>query len=319
MYDPSKIEPKWQKYWEKNKTFQCEVDSKKEKYYVLDMFPYPSGAGLHVGHPEGYTATDIISRYKRMRGYNVLHPMGWDAFGLPAENYAIKTGRHPREVTDENIQTFKKQIQSLGFSYDWNREVDTTDPDYYKWTQWIFLQLFKKGLAYKACMPINWCMDCKIGLANEEVVDEVCERCGGEVETREKEQWMLKITEYADRLHDDLDTVDYLEKIKIGQRNWIGRSEGAEIEFQIKNTPQTVKEYFKDSNEIEILDLIPGDIWDGEKNKIIRKNKIDGVFKRKTINEYLQKNYYNKERDELTQTIYPTESKEVKKLEFFWK
>jgi len=234
MYDPSKIEPKWQKYWEKNATFKCEVDPKKEKYYVLDMFPYPSGAGLHVGHPEGYTATDIICRYKRMKGFNVLHPMGWDAFGLPAENYAIKTGRHPREVTDENIKVFKRQIQSLGFSYDWDREVDTTDSEYYHWTQWIFLQLYKKGLAYESELPINWCPSCKTGLANEEVVNGKCDRCHSETTKKLLRQWVLKITEYADRLLEDLSEVDWPEPIKIMQRNWIGKSYGANVTFKIK-------------------------------------------------------------------------------------
>ncbi len=243
MYDPSKIEPKWQKHWEENKTFKCEVDSKKEKFYVLDMFPYPSGAGLHVGHPEGYTATDIISRYKRMRGFNVLHPMGWDAFGLPAENYAIKTGRHPREVTDENIKVFKKQIQSFGFSYDWDREVDTTDPDYYKWTQWIFLQIYKKGLAYEAEMPINWCPSCKTGLANEEVVNGKCDRCGAETTKKLLRQWVLKITEYADRLLEDLEDVDWPESIKIMQRNWIGKSYGTNVVFEIDSYKETLEVY----------------------------------------------------------------------------
>jgi len=241
MYDPSKIEPKWQKHWEKNKTFKSEVDSKKEKFYILDMFPYPSGAGLHVGHPEGYTATDIISRYKRMKGFNVLHPMGWDAFGLPAENYAIKTGRHPREVTDENIQTFKKQIQSLGFSYDWDREVDTTDPDYYRWTQWIFLQLYKKGLAYESELPINWCPSCKTGLANEEVVNGKCDRCGAETTKKLLRQWVLKITEYADRLLEDLEEVDWPEPIKIMQRNWIGKSYGANVTCKVKGSKKTIE------------------------------------------------------------------------------
>ena len=243
MYDPSKIEPKWQKHWLENKTFKAEIDTSKEKYYVLDMFPYPSGAGLHVGHPEGYTATDIICRFKRMRGYNVLHPMGWDAFGLPAENYAIKTGRHPREVTDENISTFKKQIQAIGFSYDWDREVDTTDPDYYKWTQWIFLQLFNKGLAYESELPINWCPSCKTGLANEEVVNGKCDRCTTETSKKMLRQWVLKITEYADRLLDDLDLVNWPEPIKIQQRNWIGKSKGAEVKFKLKDSESEIEVY----------------------------------------------------------------------------
>ena len=234
MYDPSKIEPKWQKYWLKNKIFKAEVDSKKPKFYVLDMFPYPSGAGLHVGHPEGYTATDIISRYKRMNGFNVLHPMGWDAFGLPAENYAIKTSRHPRDVTEENISIFKKQIQGLGFSYDWDREVDTTDPEYYRWTQWIFLQIYKKGLAYEAELPINWCPGCKTGLANEEVVEGKCDRCGEETTKKMLRQWVLRITDYADRLLEDLKDLDWPEPIKLMQENWIGKSYGTNVDFKIE-------------------------------------------------------------------------------------
>jgi len=243
LYDPSKIEPKWQKYWKDNKTFKSEVDLKKKKYYVLDMFPYPSGAGLHVGHPEGYTATDIICRFKRMQGMNVLHPMGWDAFGLPAENYAIKTGRHPRDVTDENIKTFKRQIESIGFSYDWDREVDTTDPDYYKWTQWIFLQLYKKGLAYESELPINWCPGCKTGLANEEVVNGKCDRCGTQTTKKLLRQWVLKITDYADRLLEDIDGVDWPEPIKIMQRNWIGKSYGANVIFDLEGFDEAVEVY----------------------------------------------------------------------------
>ncbi len=243
MYDPSKIEPKWQEYWQKNKTFKAEVDSSKEKYYVLDMFPYPSGAGLHVGHPEGYTGTDIISRYKRMRGFNVLHPMGWDAFGLPAENYAIKTGRHPREVTDENVANFKRQIQAIGFSYDWDREIDTTDPDYYKWTQWIFLQLYKKGLAYESELPINWCPSCMTGLANEEVVNGKCDRCGTQTTKKLLRQWVLKITDYADRLLEDLKEVEWSPAIKTMQENWIGKSHGAEVKFEVKDSDETIKAY----------------------------------------------------------------------------
>lgn len=243
MYDPSVIEPKWQKFWVENKTFRAEVDTKKEKYYVLDMFPYPSGAGLHVGHPEGYTATDIICRFERMRGKNVLHPMGWDAFGLPAENYAIKTGRHPREVTEENIKTFKKQIQSIGFSYDWDREVDTTDPKYYKWTQWIFLQLYKKGLAYESELPINWCPSCKTGLANEEVVDGKCERCGEQTTKKLLRQWVLKITDYADRLLEDLEDLDWPEAIKIQQRNWIGKSYGTNVDFKVDGFDEVIRVY----------------------------------------------------------------------------
>ena len=239
-YKPADIEPRWQQYWEENKTFKVTEDSSKPKYYVLDMFPYPSGQGLHVGHPEGYTATDILCRYKRMRGMNVLHPMGWDAFGLPAENYAIKTGTHPAETTNSNINTFRRQIKELGFSYDWDREVNTTDPEYYKWTQWIFLQLFNKGLAYEAEMPINWCDACKTGLANEEVVDGGCERCGGAVVKRNLRQWVLKITEYAERLLDGLDDLDWPESTKEMQRNWIGKSVGAEAEFKLDGHDESI-------------------------------------------------------------------------------
>ncbi len=233
-YDPKKIEPKWQKVWEKEGIYKAQDFSKKPKFYSLIEFPYPSGEGLHVGHVRSNTAMDIISRKRRMQGYNVLYPIGWDAFGLPSENYAIKTGIHPAITTKKNIGNFRRQLKSIGFSFDWDREIDTTDPKYYKWTQWIFLQLFKKGLAYKSQATINWCPSCKTGLANEEVVDGKCERCGTEAEKKEKDQWMLAITKYADRLYDDLETVDYLEKIKIQQRNWIGRSEGAEISFPLK-------------------------------------------------------------------------------------
>ena len=230
-YNHLEIEPKWQKFWEEKKLYEAQDNSDKPKYFCLIEFPYPSGAGLHVGHPRSNTALDIIARKRRAEGYNVLYPIGWDAFGLPTENYAIKTGIHPRQATQENIATFKRQLKALGFSFDWSREIDTTDPNYYKWTQWIFLQLFKAGLAYKTKMPINWCLSCKIGLANEEVVNGKCERCGGEVEKRDLEQWMLEITKYADRLLEDLKDVDYLDKIKTQQANWIGRSEGAIVDF----------------------------------------------------------------------------------------
>ncbi|MDP3958045.1 MAG: class I tRNA ligase family protein [bacterium] len=232
-YDHTKIEAKWQKRWEEEGRYEFDEKSSKPKYYLLVEFPYPSGEGLHTGHVRSYTALDIVARKRRMEGKNVLYPIGWDAFGLPTENYAIKTKTPPAVVTRENTDNFRRQLKSLGLSFDWSREVNTTDPAYYKWTQWIFLQFFKKGLAYKKKTLINWCVDCKIGLANEEVVDGACERCGGSTEKREKEQWMLAITKYADRLHDDLDTVDYEERIKIQQRNWIGRSEGAEISFQL--------------------------------------------------------------------------------------
>lgn len=233
-YNPQSIEPKWQRYWEENKSFQTRFETSKPKFYVLDMFPYPSGSGLHVGHPEGYTATDIVSRYKRMKGFNVLHPMGWDAFGLPAENYALKTGTHPRITTEKNIATFRKQLKSLGFAYDWDREVDTTDPHYYRWTQWIFVQLYKKGLAYQANIPVNWCPALKAVLANEEVENGLSVEGGHPVVRANMRQWMLKITAYADRLLDDLNGLDWPESIKEMQRHWIGRSEGAEIDFEIK-------------------------------------------------------------------------------------
>lgn len=232
-YDHQNIDPKWQKRWADAKIFEASEDTSKEKYYLLVEFPYPSGAGLHVGHPRSYTALDVLARKRRMEGKNVLFPMGWDAFGLPAENYAIKTGVHPSIVTQENIATFRRQLQSIGFSFDWSREVDTTDPKYYRWTQWMFLEFFKQGLCYKAKMAINWCPSCKIGLANEEAAGGVCERCGGPVEKKEKEQWMIAMTRYADRLLEDLKDNDYLPKIKKEQEEWIGRSEGAEIDFVI--------------------------------------------------------------------------------------
>lgn len=230
-YDFTKIEAKWQKYWEDHNTFRAGTDYSKPKFYALVEFPYPSGQGLHIGHPRPYTAMDIVSRKRRLEGYNVLFPMGWDAFGLPTENFAIKNKIHPAIVTKNNVARFKSQLQSLGMSFDWEREINTTDPDYFHWTQWIFLQMFKKGLAYKKEMAVNWCTSCKVVLANEEVVGGVCERCGGEVVRKVKSQWMLKITEYAQRLLDDLDEVNYLERIKVTQRNWIGRSTGAEVDF----------------------------------------------------------------------------------------
>ena len=231
-YDHKQVEKKWQDIWDEKQCFKAENGSDKEKFYALVEFPYPSGQGLHVGHPRSYTALDIVARKKRMQGYNVLYPMGWDAFGLPTENFAIKNHVHPAEVTKKNIARFKGQLKSLGLSFDWSREINTTDPSYYKWTQWIFLQLFKKGLAYKKEMSVNWCTSCKCVLANEEVVNGVCERCGSEVVHKTKSQWMLAITKYAQRLIDDLDDVDYIERVKIQQRNWIGRSTGAEVDFK---------------------------------------------------------------------------------------
>ncbi|MBQ5735642.1 MAG: leucine--tRNA ligase [Lachnospiraceae bacterium] len=232
-YSPKEIEKKWQDIWDEEKAFKVSDDRTKPKYYALVEFPYPSGQGLHVGHPRPYTALDIIARKRRLQGYNVLYPMGWDAFGLPTENFAIKNKIHPKEVTKNNVARFKAQLKSLGYSFDWDREINTTDPEYYKWTQWIFLKLFKAGLAYKSEMPINWCTSCKVGLANEEVVNGVCERCGSPVVHKVKSQWMLKITEYADKLIEGLDDVDYIEKVKVSQKNWIGRSEGAEVDFAL--------------------------------------------------------------------------------------
>ncbi|HKL60271.1 MAG TPA: leucine--tRNA ligase [Sphaerochaeta sp.] len=245
-YPFHEIETKWQQYWEKNQTFAVTEDESfppEKRKYVLDMFPYPSGAGLHVGHPEGYTATDIYCRYLRMNGFNVLHPIGFDSFGLPAENYAIKTGKHPKGTTEKNIENFRKQIKSLGFCYDWNREISTHSSDYYRWTQWIFIQLFNKGLAYESYTPINWCDDCLTGLANEEVKDGRCERCGTAVVRRSIRQWVLKITEYADKLLADLDSLDWPESVKHMQRNWIGRSEGASVSFKVEKSDEHLEVY----------------------------------------------------------------------------
>lgn len=289
-YDHKKIEKKWQKKWEKDGTYKAKDKSKKSKFYALIEFPYPSGEGLHVGHIRSNTAMDIISRKRRMEGYNVLYPIGWDAFGLPAENYAIKTGIHPTVITKKNTDTFRRQLKEGGFSFDWDREINTTDPEYYKWTQWIFLQLLKKGLAYKRKMPINWCLSCKIGLANEEVIDSRCERCGGATDKREKEQWMLAITKYADRLDKDLDLVDYLPKIKTQQRNWIGASSGAEIDFPVLNSDLKIKVFTTRPDTVfgatylvlapdhEILKTLSNQIdnWKAVEEYIIQtKNKTD--------------------------------------------
>ena len=242
-YDHLKIEAKWQQYWEKNKIFKAEEDSSKKKAYILDMFPYPSGAGLHVGHPLGYTATDIYSRFKRLQGHNVLHPMGWDAFGLPAEQYAIKTGTHPKVTTQENIKNFKRQIKMLGFSYDWDREINTTDERYYKWTQWIFLKLYNKGLAYEAEVPVNWCPELKAVLANEEVVDGKSDIGGHPVIRKPMRQWMFRITDYAESLLDGLDELDWPESVKDLQRNWIGKSEGCEVIFNVNGLNYNITVY----------------------------------------------------------------------------
>ncbi len=242
-YNHHEVETKWQKVWDDEKAFKTSDDYSKPKYYALVEFPYPSGQGLHVGHPRPYTALDIVARKRRMQGYNVLYPMGWDAFGLPTENYAIKNHIHPKIVTKNNVEHFKNQLHSLGYSFDWDREINTTDTEYYKWTQWIFLKLFKEGLAYKTEMPINWCTSCKVGLANEEVVNGVCERCGSEVVRKVKSQWMLKITEYADKLLQGLDTVDYIERVKVSQRNWIGKSTGAEVDFTLTGKEDKLRIY----------------------------------------------------------------------------
>ncbi len=243
VYNHKVVEKKWQKVWDDEKAFAATNDYSKPKYYVLVEFPYPSGQGLHVGHPRPYTALDIVARKRRMQGYNVLYPMGWDAFGLPTENYAIKNKIHPKIVTENNVKHFKDQLHSLGYSFDWDREINTTDPKYYKWTQWIFLKLFKAGLAYKKEMPINWCTSCKVGLANEEVVNGVCERCGAPVVRKVKSEWMLKITDYADKLIEGLNDVDYIERVKVSQKNWIGRSTGAEVDFRIKDTEDKLRIY----------------------------------------------------------------------------
>ena len=242
-YSPKDIEKKWQDIWDETGAFHATDDRSKPKYYALVEFPYPSGQGLHVGHPRPYTALDIIARKRRLQGYNVLYPMGWDAFGLPTENFAIKNKIHPKIVTANNVARFKGQLKALGYSFDWSREINTTDPSYYKWTQWIFLKLYEQGLAYKTEMPINWCTSCKVGLANEEVVGGVCERCGSPVVRKVKSQWMLKITEYADKLIKDLDLVDYIEKVKVSQKNWIGRSEGAEVDFKLAGKEDVLRVY----------------------------------------------------------------------------
>ena len=242
-YNHRALEEKWQKIWDDEKAFAATDDYSKPKYYALVEFPYPSGQGLHVGHPRPYTALDIVARKRRMQGYNVLYPMGWDAFGLPTENFAIQNKIHPKVVTKNNVERFKGQLHALGYSFDWEREVNTTDPQYYHWTQWIFLKLFKEGLAYKTEMPINWCTSCKVGLANEEVVNGVCERCGAPVVRKVKSQWMLKITEYADKLLEGLNGVDYIERVKVSQRNWIGKSQGAEVDFPIAGKEEKLTVY----------------------------------------------------------------------------
>ncbi|MDD5652505.1 MAG: class I tRNA ligase family protein, partial [Candidatus Moranbacteria bacterium] len=250
-YDPQQIEPKWQKRWEKEKLYRTREDKGKPKYYILDMFPYPSGVGLHIGHPKGYTATDIFARMKMMQGYNVLHPMGWDAFGLPAENYALKNKTHPREMTEKNIATFKGQLKRIGFAYDWDREISTIDPDYYKWTQWTFLKMFEKGLACESYEPINWCPSCKTGLANEDLENGLCERCGSQIEQKPMRQWVLRITDYADRMLKDLEKLtEWPDAIREMQKNWIGRSEGSVVKFKIKSELNSDSELSSDFIEV---------------------------------------------------------------------
>ena len=279
-YNPKKIESKWQEKWYDSGVFKAQNGSKKKKFYLLVEFPYPSGDGLHVGHCRSYTALDIIARKRRMQGFNVLFPMGWDAFGLPTENYAIKKGVHPSVVTKKNTDNFRSQMKNLGLSFDWSREINTTDPKYYKWTQWIFIQLFKNGLAYKAKININWCPKDKIGLANEEVVDGKCERCGTKVEKKEKEQWMIKITNYAERLIKDLDNVDYLEKIKTQQKDWIGESHGAIVKFSVEGIEENIEVFTTRIDTIfsgTFLILAPGHSFiEKYKNKI---ENIEEVLK----------------------------------------
>jgi len=316
-YNPAEIEPKWQKYWIENKTFKTPEDHDKPKYYVLDMFPYPSGSGLHVGHPEGYTATDILARYKRKNGFNVLHPIGWDAFGLPAEQYAVKTGTHPRKTTQKNIDRFREQLQMLGFSYDWDREVNTTDPDYYKWTQWIFLKLYEKGLAYQAEAPVNWCPGLGTVLSNEEVIDGKSEVGGYPVVRRPMRQWMLKITEYADRLLDDLELVDWPDSIKQMQRNWIGRSTGATINFEVDGhdaeiqtfttRPDTLfgATYMVLSPEHELVDKITAED---------RKEAIEGYKKQAAKKSDLERQELNKDKTGVFTGAYATNPVNGEKL-----
>lgn len=282
-YKFGEIEKKWQKYWDENKTFKVEVDHSKPKFFILDMFPYPSGSGLHVGHPEGYTATDIVGRFKLMKGYNVLHPMGWDSFGLPTENYAIKTGTHPNIITKKNIQVFKRQLKSLGFAYDWDREISTSDKKYYKWTQWIFTKLYNKGLAYEDEIQVNWCPELKIVMANEEVVNGKSELGGYTVIRKPMKQWMLKITEYADRLLEDLDELDWPDNIKEMQRNWIGKSEGANVKFKIADHNQTIDVFTTRSDTLfgaTYMVLAP-------EHELV--TKITTAENRKKVNEYIQK------------------------------
>ncbi|MBN2853939.1 leucine--tRNA ligase [Patescibacteria group bacterium] len=301
MYDHQSLEKKWQKIWSDSELYKTHEDFSKPKYYILDMFPYPSGTGLHVGHPKGYIATDIFARYKRLKGFNILHPMGWDAFGLPAENYAIKNKIHPKKATDENIITFKQQLSILGFSYDWEREVNTTDPSYYKWTQWIFLQMWKKGLAYESFEPINWCPSCQTGLANEDLENGLCERCGSQVEQKPMRQWVLKITDYADRLLDDLEKLpDWENSIKDMQKNWIGRSNGAEVIFKIKESNLEIKVFTTRVDTIfgcTYLVLAPENkLVESLKNKILNFDEVETYLEKTKNKTELQRTDLNKDK-----------------------
>ena len=299
-YNFREIEKKWQKKWYEEGTFNAKDDYTMKKWYGLIEFPYPSGQGLHVGHPRSYTALDIVARKKRMEGYNVLYPIGFDAFGLPAENYAIKNHIHPKITTENNVNHFREQLKSIGFSFDWSREINTTDPNYYKWTQWIFIQLFKHGLAYKTTMPINFCTGCKVGLANEEVVNGVCERCGSPVVQKEKSQWMLGITKYAQRLIDDLDDLDYLDKIKIQQKNWIGRSEGAEVNFKIKDIEDSLLVYTTRPDTIygaTYMVIAPEhELVEKYKDKILNKEEVEEYKKKSALKSDFERSELNKEK-----------------------
>ncbi|MFH1346689.1 MAG: class I tRNA ligase family protein [Spirochaetota bacterium] len=327
MFNHQKIERKWQKIWEKEKIYDAKDFSKKPKFYGLIEFPYPSGKGMHMGHLRSNTAMDIICRKRRMEGYNVLYPIGWDAFGLPTENYAIKTGIHPKLVTKQNTDIFRKQLKSFGFSFDWSREINTTDPKYYKWTQWIFLQLYKRGLAYKKKMPINWCSSCKIGLANEEVVGGACERCGTQAEQKEKEQWILRITKYADRLLEDLKNVDYLERIKVQQANWIGKSEGAVIEFVIQslnNAESTRKNAegglrpsassLRNSAVVKVFTTRPDTLFGATylvlspEHELLKNNEL-GIKNYEEVKKYIKKSISKPEEERLGLVKAPTPKK----------
>ncbi|HOZ54777.1 MAG TPA: leucine--tRNA ligase [Clostridia bacterium] len=318
-YNFKDIEKKWQNKWYSEGTFNAKNDYTMKKWYGLIEFPYPSGQGLHVGHPRSFTALDIIARKRRLEGYNVLYPIGFDAFGLPAENYAIKTKVHPRITTAQNIANFTSQLKSLGISFDWSRKIDTTDPNYYKWTQWIFIQLYKNGLAYKTTMPINFCTGCKVGLSNEEVVNGVCERCGSEVVQKEKSQWMLKITEYAQRLIDDLDDVNYLEKIKLQQKNWIGRSEGAEVKFKVSNSNEEITVYTTRPDTLfgaTYMVIAPEhSILEKLSDMIINKNEISDYQAKTKLKSDFERSEINKEKSGVEikgfKAINPVNNKEI--------